>query len=858
MWYIGNNGTDHEKVGYAISYDGITWTRQNNGDPVFSPSDASWDSGGITSITIFYDENTGIYDMWYTGELPADRTAKIGFATSVNGITWTRQNNGNPVVSGGTGKFDETNVSLPSVLKYGFTYRLWYSGQKFTIGPCDNGHKIGYAISSNGFSWNKIKYVTGGITLENNNIILDNITIYQSDVGLNITKNITKYENITSYSSYFDLVVGNNVQAILKNPSISRSRIFLNPNSSANIYYYKNWHFITESGCSINNTQIKIINKNNETIYSGYTNASGNIPQLTILSYAISSSQINLIEPYTFVFTYNDNTSESKQFGIYNEPNTPDSELSDKTTSGRADSNDISSRDEDTKILEGIMDWYTMYGNQRNWNWYRYNGILGFDSTTYGRKIFNSVDGEIGSVLKTKGSDPSIFQVNTQQTYYYDTTQHNYMKFLDTESHSSFYVEKKASIIRNNYIYTLTFEYVESSPGVSEAYYPILNVHYIIGNSIYNFGRILLTPACLSDDYVNGRCWIDMPTTISANSDAIFFSINEIRDNIPTAYVYAFPHLQFYGDCNYQGNLLNSCNSNWIIIDGNYKTLRYDYVEMDSFEGQQIHSKLGVFDYNEVLYPGETIKSIIYIPFISESNFYAEIYSTYSRNWINDDIAKTYNFPAWRLSRSGKYQLLDGDFKTESPVISKDDYVIIATQGNQESNIYCINKYPDMSIRWHIRTLDILAISSLSYDPNLNRIYIYQWTTNKAAYVVSYDVSDGTSYPTYLNYGFLTLPTLIDDLLPAPLTIGIEQSESSYTYNYYLILMILPKEIRYYSSGDFKVSKIEQNDIGMDNSQSLLYTNPSVINDEGTCRLAIAYYSNDLGSQVVTFPLTAP
>jgi len=146
MWYIGAESlAGPYAIGYATSTNGITWTKYVN-NPVVTGTVGSWDSvlgcPGVIS-------DTGLYKMWYMG---ADDSGiyGIGYATSTNGISWTKYA-GNPVVVTGTvGSWDESRVLCPDVILDGTTYRMWYTGQ-----DADGFRRIGYATSPDGISWTK-------------------------------------------------------------------------------------------------------------------------------------------------------------------------------------------------------------------------------------------------------------------------------------------------------------------------------------------------------------------------------------------------------------------------------------------------------------------------------------------------------------------------------------------------------------------------------------------------------------------------------------------------------------------------------------------------------------------------------
>ena len=128
MWYIGISGTA-TGLGYATSNDGITWTRQNSGNGVFFPTGTgTFDTDSIWSPSVTFFNN--VYKMYYTGY--NKNIFQIGVATSVDGTHWVRRNGGNPVLVPTNGKFDWKSVNCPSSLWDGMTEKVWYVGQNAT------------------------------------------------------------------------------------------------------------------------------------------------------------------------------------------------------------------------------------------------------------------------------------------------------------------------------------------------------------------------------------------------------------------------------------------------------------------------------------------------------------------------------------------------------------------------------------------------------------------------------------------------------------------------------------------------------------------------------------------------------
>jgi len=160
MYYFGNiqNGAAGGCIGLATSPDGIHWTRSGP-QPVLSPGNpGDWDGLFIADPTVLFDGTS--YFMWFTG---ADTTwqARIGFATSPDGFTWTKYG-GNPILTGGNPQpnysWEGFGVACPTVLKRNNKFEMYYCGVSWWD-FADNGVidtiKNGYATSTDGSNWVK-------------------------------------------------------------------------------------------------------------------------------------------------------------------------------------------------------------------------------------------------------------------------------------------------------------------------------------------------------------------------------------------------------------------------------------------------------------------------------------------------------------------------------------------------------------------------------------------------------------------------------------------------------------------------------------------------------------------------------
>jgi hypothetical protein len=153
MWYAGES--DKGRIFLAQSPDGITWTKYiEEPDPYPTPvlrpgSSGEWDAESVTEPWVL-KRGPGDYLMWYGS---CYDTYHIGFATSPDGIHWTKYDDpdtpnapyaesdpvlrGNPWIAIG-----------PHVLYEDDIYKMWFTSERgFT------SEEIFYAQSWDGFEW---------------------------------------------------------------------------------------------------------------------------------------------------------------------------------------------------------------------------------------------------------------------------------------------------------------------------------------------------------------------------------------------------------------------------------------------------------------------------------------------------------------------------------------------------------------------------------------------------------------------------------------------------------------------------------------------------------------------------------
>ena len=141
MWYTSFlSPTSPNSTGYATSLDGIHWTKYA-GNPVLGPGKAAWEAGGPYACDVI--PFPGGYKMWYSGSDATFQKGNIGCATSTDGIAWIKDTVNNPVFkAGASGQWDDGVVTTPRVVQTGRTYNLYYTGWRTDTGPRAGGVAI--------------------------------------------------------------------------------------------------------------------------------------------------------------------------------------------------------------------------------------------------------------------------------------------------------------------------------------------------------------------------------------------------------------------------------------------------------------------------------------------------------------------------------------------------------------------------------------------------------------------------------------------------------------------------------------------------------------------------------------------
>lgn len=146
MFYQGFQGDQWiARIGIATSKDGIHWEKSED-NPIFKPdSETKWMSNSVRDPSVLVHD--GIYSMWFSG---SDGTNwQLGYAESKDGHNWIVPTK-KPVLSlGSSSSWKADGILAPDVLLVGNTFHMWYSGWN----EQNNIWRIGDATSTDGLTW---------------------------------------------------------------------------------------------------------------------------------------------------------------------------------------------------------------------------------------------------------------------------------------------------------------------------------------------------------------------------------------------------------------------------------------------------------------------------------------------------------------------------------------------------------------------------------------------------------------------------------------------------------------------------------------------------------------------------------
>ena len=140
-WYPGDSdisAAHRARMGYATSTDGITWTKYTGsgyGGSIFDDITGLNCASGCGVIAMNVINDNGTYRMLYN----AYPTSEVRYATSSDGITWTKQNGGNAVM----------NISgAMSLIKIGSAYYCYTMNASYQIVVYTSSDMITWSLGS--------------------------------------------------------------------------------------------------------------------------------------------------------------------------------------------------------------------------------------------------------------------------------------------------------------------------------------------------------------------------------------------------------------------------------------------------------------------------------------------------------------------------------------------------------------------------------------------------------------------------------------------------------------------------------------------------------------------------------------
>lgn len=142
MWYSGGCNHEPDAIGYAASKDGIHWEKYAQNPILSKDPEHLWEQHKVVAPCVVKED--GWYYMFYVGHLHEER-AQVGLARSRDGITGWEKHPQNPLICPDDGMWDAVAVYKPYVLKVGSQWLMWYNGAEYDE-PIWVFEQIGLAI----------------------------------------------------------------------------------------------------------------------------------------------------------------------------------------------------------------------------------------------------------------------------------------------------------------------------------------------------------------------------------------------------------------------------------------------------------------------------------------------------------------------------------------------------------------------------------------------------------------------------------------------------------------------------------------------------------------------------------------
>lgn len=145
----------------------VQWTKYAN-NPVMTKGASSWEAIAIGQPTCLIENDT--IKMWYVA-VDGTLKARISYAWSLDGITWTKYNSATPVLDVGVaGEWDRGWLDAPEIVRDASGYKLYYYGDTTQQGP-EISSACGAASSPDGINWTR--YINNPVLTKGDSIDFD-------------------------------------------------------------------------------------------------------------------------------------------------------------------------------------------------------------------------------------------------------------------------------------------------------------------------------------------------------------------------------------------------------------------------------------------------------------------------------------------------------------------------------------------------------------------------------------------------------------------------------------------------------------------------------------------------------------
>lgn len=138
MFYLGTDRARRQRLGVAMSDDGVTWWKLRSNPILELGGHGAFDENGLGEPAVWASH--GYYWMLYTGR-DRNEVRRLGLARSRNGVAWEKL----PTVFAGGEPWDSKVLCDPTVLSEGNRVSVWFGGGD-VASPDQNLHgQIGFA-----------------------------------------------------------------------------------------------------------------------------------------------------------------------------------------------------------------------------------------------------------------------------------------------------------------------------------------------------------------------------------------------------------------------------------------------------------------------------------------------------------------------------------------------------------------------------------------------------------------------------------------------------------------------------------------------------------------------------------------